>query len=87
MRTNIPNQPHYSLNEWEIVEEQFEASRNYTNETIFALGNGFLGMRGTFEECYSGPEWSGLEGNYINGFYETERIKYPETAYGYASKS
>ena len=87
MRTNIPNQPHYSLNEWEIVEEQFEASRNYTNETIFALGNGFLGMRGTFEEGYSGPEWSGLEGNYINGFYETERIKYPETAYGYASKS
>jgi trehalose/maltose hydrolase-like predicted phosphorylase len=79
--------PHYAFDEWRIIERKFEITNNYQNETIFALGNGYLGMRGTFEESYQGPDWPGLEGTYINGFYESEKINYPEIAYGYPEKS
>ncbi len=76
-----------TLNLWEVIEDQFEIENNYRNETIFAQGNGYLGIRGTFEESYSGPDWPGVAGTYINGFYETAPIKYPEIAYGYPEKS
>ncbi len=77
----------YPYSEWEVAEGQFIIENNYRNETIFALGNGYLGMRGNFEEGYGGPEGTGLDGTYINGFYESEYIKYGETAYGFAEKS
>ena len=51
------------------------------DETMFALGNGYLGMRGCLEE--GGP--IGQNGTFINGFYETWPIIYPENAYGLAT--
>jgi trehalose/maltose hydrolase-like predicted phosphorylase len=51
------------------------------NETLFALGNGYLGMRGTFEE---GLGRAALEGTYINGFYESAPIIYGEKFIGFA---
>lgn len=77
----------YPYTEWEIIEEQFTVAHNARNETVFALGNGYLGLRGNLEEGYSGPQNTGLEGTYLNGFYETEIMRYPEIAYGYAEKS
>lgn len=74
-------------NEWEIIETDFSIEENYKNETLFSLGNGYLGMRGNFEEGYTGPKGTGLEGTYINGFYETENIQYGEIAYGFPEKS
>ena len=50
-------------------------------ETMFALSNGYLGMRGCFEE--GGP--IGQNGTFINGFYESWPIVYPEEAYGLAT--
>src|SRR5574344_3139160 len=50
------------------------------NETLFTTANGFLGLRGDYEEkngCFH-------KGTYINGFYDTEPITYGETAFGYA---
>lgn len=79
--------PIYPFCDWEIVENEFDINNNYRNETIFAQGNGYIGMRGNFEEGYNGPEGTGVEGNYINAFYESEVIKYPEIAYGYAERS
>ena len=49
-------------------------------ETIIALGNGYLGMRGCPEEGGPNAENSTL----INGFYETWPIVYGEEAYGFA---
>ncbi len=49
-------------------------------ETIFALSNGYLGMRGTFEE--GSPFYN--HGNLVNGFYESWPIVYGEEAYGFA---
>ena len=68
----------YPYNEWKIVEEEFNPLYNHRNETIFALGNGYLGLRGTFEESYSSKELETTPGTYINGIYESESIYYGE---------
>lgn len=77
----------YPYNEWEIIEERFDIENNYRNETIFALGNGYIGFRGDFEEGYNMPPGKGHGGTYINGFFESETIQYGELAYGYAERS
>ena len=46
----------------------FSVENNYRNETTFALSNGYIGTRGTFEEAYPFDIDTGLEGNFINGF-------------------
>jgi trehalose/maltose hydrolase-like predicted phosphorylase len=79
---NSQNNAIYPFCDWEIVEEVYKPEHRGRNETVFALGNGCFGTRGTFEEG-----GSCLEGSYINGFFESKAIHYPETAYGYAEKS
>jgi trehalose/maltose hydrolase-like predicted phosphorylase len=79
--------PVYPVSPWEVSEEQFSPAHNLRNETIFSLGNGYLGLRGNFEEGYNGPAGTSVEGTYINGFYETGVLKYPEAAFGYPEKS
>ena len=66
---------------WQIVEQDFRLEEALVNETLFALGNGYLGMRGTFEE---GLGSAAVEGTYINGFYESAPIIYGEKFFGYA---
>ncbi len=87
LRHTAAVEPIYPYSAWEVIENEFKIENNYRNETIFALGNGYIGMRGNFEEGYSGPARTGLEGTYLNGFYESEVIKYPEVAYGFAERS
>jgi alpha,alpha-trehalose phosphorylase len=48
-------------------------------ETMFALSNGYLGIRGTMEEARPVAE----PGTYLNGFYESRPITYGESAYGF----
>ncbi len=48
-------------------------------ETIFALANGYLGLRGSHEENHPVVE----PGTYLNGFYELRSIVYGEKAYGF----
>ena len=73
----------YPVEPWTITEREFKKETNYRNETTFALSNGYLGSRGTFEEGYLFTEEEGLEGNFINGFYESEQIRYGEWNYGF----
>lgn len=65
---------------WQIVERELRLADLPLNETLFTLANGYLGMRGTFEEGLPGA----LEGTYINGFYESAPIIYGEKFIGYA---
>lgn len=55
---------------WEVVEEGFKPEYGRVSESIFSLGNEYMGVRGYFEEGYCGDK---LVGNYLNGVYE-ERI-------------
>ena len=66
---------------WLISEQDFRLEEAQIYETLFALGNGYLGMRGTLEEGLGG---AGMEGTYINGFYESAPIIYGEKFYGFA---
>jgi alpha,alpha-trehalose phosphorylase len=49
-------------------------------ETLFALANGFLGIRRAFEE--GSPAFH--HGTFVNGFHETWPIVYGEDAFGFA---
>jgi len=81
---NKTKKPIYPFEDWVIRETQFSIDTNYRNEIIFTLANGYIGMRGTFEERYSGPKNTSFNGTYINGFYEIHDIVYPEGGYGFA---
>jgi alpha,alpha-trehalose phosphorylase len=70
----------YPADEWNIVEKAFHPEFLAQLETMLALGNGYLGMRGCPEE--GGP--NAENGTFINGFYETWPIVYGEEAYGFA---
>jgi alpha,alpha-trehalose phosphorylase len=75
-----PPQHIYPVEEWRIVEKQFYPRFLPQTETIFSVSNGYLGMRGGFEE--GTPVFQ--SGTYINGFYESWPIPYGETAFGFA---
>ena len=68
-----------------LRREGFHPESAAQEESLFSLGNGFLGWRGNYEEGYG--SFRGVEGCYLNGFYETEKIRYGEIAYGYAEES
>jgi trehalose/maltose hydrolase-like predicted phosphorylase len=69
---------------WCITESGFDTASHFLHETLFAVGNGYIGLRGSHEEGYSGPAGTSLDGSYLNGFYESEPIVYPEAAFGLA---
>ncbi|MGI9084629.1 MAG: glycoside hydrolase family 65 protein [Aeromicrobium sp.] len=73
-RTRFPVDP------WRLVEQNFSDENLGSTETIFALGNGYLGMRGNVEEGRD----SHSHGTFINGFHETWPIQHAEEAYGFA---
>jgi alpha,alpha-trehalose phosphorylase len=70
----------FPADEWNVIEKGFHPEFLAQLETMMALGNGYLGMRGCPEEGGPNAENSTL----INGFYETSPIVYPEDAYGFA---
>ncbi len=80
-------QPIYPIEPWSVTETAFKLENNYRNETVFALSNGYIGTRGTFEEGYGFPPDQGMEGNFINGFYESEPIRYGEWNFGFPERS
>lgn len=58
----------YPYREWSLDEEAYSEENNQRSESIFALGNGYIGMRGNFEEGYHGSSGSSVISNYLNGF-------------------
>jgi alpha,alpha-trehalose phosphorylase len=64
---------------WALKSTRFSLEFLPQAETAFALANGYLGMRGNFEEDHPSRE----PGTYLNGFYETRPIVYGEQAYGF----
>lgn len=77
----------YPTEPWSVTETAFIRENNYRNETTFALSNGYIGTRGTLEEGYDFSIEEGLEGNFVNGFYESEDIRYGEWNFGFPERS
>ena len=70
----------YPPDEWNIVEKNLQPEFMAQMETVLALGNGYLGMRGVHEEGTPCVQ----NGTFINGFYESWPIVYGEEAFGFA---
>ncbi|MBN2795932.1 MAG: glycoside hydrolase family 65 protein [Clostridia bacterium] len=51
-------------------------------ESLYATANGYIGIRGNFEEGYKAG-FETIKGSFVNGFYDTHQIRYPESAYGF----
>src|SRR5438477_1703050 len=71
--------PAFTVEEWSVREVGLDLDRLAQTESIFALSNGHIGLRGNLEE----GEPHGLPGTYLNSFYEAHPLPYPEHGYGY----
>jgi hypothetical protein len=65
---------------WKLVENIHVPGDEGSLETLFALGNGHLGIRGSHSTAGDGE----LPGTFINGFHEIWDIKHAENAFGFA---
>lgn len=70
----------FPVDPWRLIETRFDADDLGTTETLFTVGNGYLGLRGNVEEGHE----AFCHGTYINGFHETWPIRHAEEAYGFA---
>ena len=70
----------FPADEWRIIEAGYSSKWMGNAETIFSLSNGFIGVRGMFEEGRPTIE----AGTFCNGFHETWPIVHAEEAYGFA---
>ena len=68
----------FAVDAWTVPERELDVELLAQTESIFALSNGHIGLRGNLDE---GEPW-GMPGTYLNGFYETRPLPYAEAAYG-----
>src|ERR1700737_28685 len=71
--------PAFTVEEWRIHETELNLAILAQTESIFALSNGHIGLRGNLDE----GEPYGLPGTYLNSFYEIRPLPYAEAGYGY----
>jgi len=64
---------------WRVRETELDVDLLAPSESIFALANGHLGLRGNLDE----GEPYGLPGTYLNGLHELRPLPYAEAGYGY----
>jgi len=69
---------------WSIVNQSLLEADLLNQESIYALGNGYLGVRGNFEEGYR-DEMQSIRGSYINAYHDVITIPYGEKLYGFPS--
>jgi alpha,alpha-trehalose phosphorylase len=63
---------------WSVTERELHLDLLGQTESLFALSNGHIGLRGNLDE----GEPSGVPGTFLNGFYEVRPLPYAEAAYG-----
>ncbi|GAA3643818.1 glycosyl hydrolase family 65 protein [Microbacterium awajiense] len=70
----------FPVDPWRLVETSYSLDDAGVSETLFAVGNGYLGLRGNHPEGRFAHE----QGTFINGLHETFPIRHAEQAYGFA---
>ncbi|MEA2169614.1 MAG: alpha,alpha-trehalose phosphorylase, partial [Solirubrobacteraceae bacterium] len=68
----------FGVDPWSVPEHKLQLDLLAQTESVFALSNGHIGLRGNLDE----GEPAGLPGTYLNGFYESRPLPYAEAAYG-----
>jgi len=69
----------WPIEPWCVREQGLDLDVLARPESLFALSNGHIGLRGNLDE----GEPSGIPGTYLNSFYEVRPLPYAEPAYGY----
>ncbi|OBG20137.1 glycoside hydrolase family 65 protein [Mycobacterium sp. 852002-51057_SCH5723018] len=69
----------FPVEPWQIRETRLDLNLLAQSESLFALSNGHIGLRGNLDE----GEPHGLPGTYLNSFYEIRPLPYAEAGYGY----
>ena len=69
----------FTVEPWSLVEPSLRLDILGKTESIFALSNGHIGLRGNLDE----GEPHVVPGTYLNGFFEALPLPYAESGYGY----
>ncbi len=82
---HLPKTPieYFRGDPWTIVEEAFDPAYQRVSESVFSVGNEFMGVRGYFEEGYSGDH---LLGSYFNHLYELMDIRHDQLFKGFVTQ-
>ncbi|WP_078546676.1 glycoside hydrolase family 65 protein [Litchfieldia alkalitelluris] len=67
---------------WVIGRNDLSQQELLNAESLFSLANGYLGVRGNFEEGYT-KEMTSIRGTYINAFHDITKIDYGEKLYAF----
>lgn len=70
--------PAFRVEPWALHETELHLDVLAQTESLFALSNGHIGLRGNLDE----GEPHGVPGSYLNGFYELHPMPYAESGYG-----
>ncbi|CAN5443677.1 glycoside hydrolase family 65 protein [soil metagenome] len=75
----MTHEDNFPVEPWQIRETRLVFDQLDEAESLFALSNGHLGLRGNLDE----GEPHGLPGTYLNSFFETRPLPYAEAGFGY----
>ena len=73
------SQAPYGAEPWCLTEASLDLNLLAQSESVFALSNGHIGLRGNLDE----GEPHGLPGTYLNSLYEERPLPYAEAGYGF----
>jgi len=73
---NVPHSRDLIYTDWTLTEPQFDPRQLRARETVFTIGNGYVGTRGSFEEGYP----HALSATLVHGVYDDVPVIYTELA-------
>jgi len=76
---SLERQSAYTVEPWCVRETRLDLDALAQSESVFALSNGHIGLRGNLDE----GEPHGLPGTYLNSLYELRPLPHAERGYGY----
>ena len=62
----------FEVQPWNVITHTFDPKDKRLQESMTSLGNGYMGMRGDFEEGYSGDS---LQGIYLGGVWYPDKTR------------
>jgi alpha,alpha-trehalose phosphorylase len=75
----VIEQHQFTIEPWAVRECGLDLAALGQTESVFALANGHIGLRGNLDE----GDPHALPGSYLNSFYELRPLPYAEGGYGY----
>jgi alpha,alpha-trehalose phosphorylase len=70
----------FAVEPWSVTENELHLDALARTESVFALSNGHIGLRGNLDE----GDPHGVPGTYLNSVYELRPLQYGERGYGFA---